>query len=57
MYIMHNLFGKDQFALVRVRSGKPFSYYAGACWEGNPLFPNQAAWLKYLEKEVTVPSK
>lgn len=45
-------YGKDWFALIRVKPGVPFTYYAGACWDGNTKFRQKSDWLKYVKKET-----
>ncbi len=38
----------NELLLVKVRSGQPLRYFAGAAWTGSGHIPNQAAWRTYL---------
>jgi len=40
--------GNDQFILVRVKQGTPFTYYVGAAWDGNKLFKEGKDWSNYV---------
>lgn len=42
---------KECLALVKVRSGKPFVYYAGAAWNGNPRFASFDRWNDMIKTE------
>ncbi len=43
----------DQYVLVKVKPGQPFTYYAGAGWEGNKLFAAPNEWENYLTNETS----
>ncbi|MBC8032726.1 MAG: DUF4861 family protein [Chitinophagaceae bacterium] len=38
----------DQYILIKVKPGKPFTYYAGAGWGGNKHFAAPEAWNNYV---------
>lgn len=42
---------KEEFVLVRVKSGQPFSYFVGAGWEGNARFGARGSWDALLRRE------
>ena len=39
----------DNIALITVTPGKPFTYYAGACWSNGPDFHSATQWNHYIE--------
>ena len=45
----------DQYVLIRVKPNQPFSYYAGAGWEGNERFQVPNSWENYVLKESSWP--
>jgi len=44
-----SLVGNDHVALVKVSSGKPFVYYAGAAWNGDPRFVPFSRWNEMIK--------
>jgi hypothetical protein len=43
----------DRLALIRVKPGKPFVYYAGAGWSKSGDFPTAESWERYLRNYPT----
>ena len=44
--------GGDEFILVKVKPNKPFTYYAGAGWEGNKRFKKDGSWQQAMNREA-----
>jgi len=44
---------KEEFVLAQVRANRPFTYYVGAGWAGNPRFRKQGSWNEYLDQEAS----
>lgn len=40
---------KDEYVLITVKPGQPFTYYIGAGWEGAEPFKNDGAWTRLLD--------
>jgi len=40
----------NYLVLLKVTPGKPFVYYAGACWSKGPDFKTAAEWENYLQE-------
>jgi hypothetical protein len=43
---------KDSYVLIRVQAEQPFTYQAGACWDGNAQFRTKADWQRYLAAAI-----
>lgn len=43
---------KEEFVLVRAKSGQPFSYFVGAGWEGSARFKAPGSWDAFLRQEA-----
>lgn len=43
--------GNDYVALMKVRSGQPFVYYAGAAWSGDPRFSPFDKWNEITQSQ------
>ena len=41
---------RNLLAVTRVRTGKPFVYYFGACWDRSGDFTNQIQWENYVRR-------
>ncbi|WP_165456559.1 DUF4861 family protein [Pedobacter kyonggii] len=40
--------GNDRYVLIEVKSGKSFTYYAGAAWQGHNFFNKDDTWKDYF---------
>lgn len=43
---------KEEFMLVRAKTGEPITYYVGAGWTKNPHVKSKEDWLAYLRVEL-----
>lgn len=46
---------KQQFVLVKVKSGEPIHYKVGAGWTKSPQFKTKQEWLDYVNKSPLTP--
>ncbi len=50
-FVGFKFYNGDQYILIKVKTNEPFSYYAGAGWDGSNLFKQNENWISYINDE------